>query len=196
MQFRSKKIPNNLDPLGSIANSLVMQATGKQLLILSGIALTGNGDGSATFSPIPLLVIPKSVGVRWRVVGVGAYIFNHAASTVAESFTWGYEAGDLGAVDVDAFGSFVMDTTADKQIVNGDFLFQGISPFDNYFEFDALANAGTHTWDISGTGAGVLMGDWQTKSTWLTMTKANVASSTATGMGLFLIEIETGGGVT
>jgi hypothetical protein len=196
MQFRSKKIPNNLDAQGAIANSLVMQATGKQLVTLSALGQTGNGHAGATFAPVPLMVIPKSVGARWRVVGVGAYIYNVAASTVAESFLWGYELCDLGAADADAFGSFVMDTTAGDQIIYGDFIYQGIAPFDDYFEFDAPANAGTHVWDISGDGAGVLMGDWQTKSAWLTLTKAHVVGSTATGFGIFLIEIETGGGVT
>jgi hypothetical protein len=196
MEYRSTKIPTNLDAMGAIANSLVMAATGKRLVTLSGEGLTGNGDGSATFAAVPLMVNPKSVGARWRVVGVGSYIYNNAASTVAESFTWGYQVGDLGAADADAFGSFVMDETADKQIVNADFLYQGIAPFDDYFEFDALANAGTHVWDISGAGAGVLMGEWQTESTWLVMTKANVANSTATGLPLFLVEIETGSGIT
>jgi hypothetical protein len=40
------------------------------------------------------------------------------------------------------------------------------------------------------------MGEWQTKSTQLMIVKDNVASSTAIGKGIFLIEIETGGGVT
>jgi hypothetical protein len=89
-----------------------------------------------------------------------------------------------------------MDTTANKEVKDGDYIYQGVSPFDDYFEFDALENAGTHTWDISGAGAGVLMGDWQTKSAHLVMTKANVASSTATGYAMFLIEYELGSGVT
>jgi hypothetical protein len=145
MQFRSKKIPNNLDALGSIANSLVMQATGKLLAILTTQGNTGNGDGAATYVTPPIMVIPKSVGARYRVVGIGAYIGLDATSTVAESFQWGHLISDLGAQDGDAFGSFVMDTTAGDQIVDGDFIYAGIAPFDDYFEFDALANAGTHT---------------------------------------------------
>jgi hypothetical protein len=196
MQYRSTKIPANLDAMGSIAGSLVMQATGKQLVVLSGQTLTGNGHAGATFAGVPLMAIPKSVGARWRVVGVGAYVYTDAASTVAESFTWGHLIGDLGADDIDAFGSFVMDETADKQIVGGDFIYAGIAPVDDFFEFDALANAGTHVWDISGAGAGVQMGTWQTKSAWLVMLKVHVVNSTATGVPLFLVEIETGGGIT
>jgi hypothetical protein len=180
MEFRSKKIPDNLDTVGSIANSLVMQATGKRLLALFGQSLTGNGDGSATFVAAGGMLIPKSVGARWRVVGIGAYVYADGASTVAEKIEWGYQISDLGATDYDAFGSFVQDTTADKQIKYGDFIYQGISEFSDFFEFDALANAGSHVWDISGTGAGLLMGDWQTKSAHLVMVKQNVASSTAT----------------
>jgi hypothetical protein len=196
MQYRSKKIPSFLDAPGSIANSLVMQATGKQLITLASLNATANGDGAASVVPVPLLLIPKSVGARWRVVGVGAYIYADGTSTIAESLTWGNYLSDLGALDSDAFGSFVMDATADKQVKDGDFIYQGIAPFDDYFEFDALENAGSHTWDISGTGAGVLMGDWQTKSAHLVMTKANVASSTATAYAFFLIEYELGNGIT
>lgn len=196
MQYRSKKIPGFLDAQGSIANSLVMQATGKQLVTLASLGITGNGASAGTTVPVPLMVIPKSVGARWRVVGVGAYIYNDGASTVAESFTWGHYLSDLGALDSDAFGSFVMDETADKQVKDGDFIYQGIVPFDDFFEFDVPELEGAHVWDISGAGAGVLMGVWQTKSAWLCMTKVHVASSTATGYGLFLIELETGGGLT
>jgi hypothetical protein len=196
VEFRSKKIPTNLDAQGSIANSLVMAATGKRLLVLSSLAATGTGDGAATVVHLPNMLIPKSVGARWHVVGIGAYVYANGASTVAESFQWGHYLSDLGSLDVDAFGSFVMDTTANKQIVDGDFIYAGVAPFDDYFEFDALANAGSHTWDISGAGAGVLMGDWQTKSAHLVMAKANVASSTATGYAFFLIEYEIGGGLT
>jgi hypothetical protein len=142
------------------------------------------------------MLIPKSVGARWLVVGIGAHVYVDATSTKAESFTWGYYLSDLGAMDADAFGSFVMDTTADKQIVDGDIIYQGIAPFDDYFDFDALANAGVHTWDISGAGAGVLMGEWQTKSAFLVIIKENVAASTGRGYGFFLIEYEIGGGVT
>jgi hypothetical protein len=196
MEYRSTKIPSNLDAMGSIANSLVMQATGKRLLALFGQSVTGTGDGAGTFVAAGAMLIPKSVGARWRVVGVGAYVFTDGASTVAEKIEWGHHISDLGATDYDAFGSFVQDTTADKQIKFGDFIYQGVAPFDDYFEFDALANAGTHTWDISGAGAGLLMGDWQTKSAHVTMVKQNVASSTATVYPIFLIEYETGGGIT
>jgi hypothetical protein len=196
MEYRSKKIPTNLDALGSIANSLVMQATGKRLMALFGQNITDNGDGSATFVVSGGMLIPKKVGARYRVVGVGAYVFLDGTSTIAEQIEWGYHISDLGATDYDAFGSFVQDTTADKQLVFGDFIYQGIAPFDDYFDFDALANAGTHTWDISGAGAGVLMGEWQTKSAQLVTVKQNVASSTARVYPLFLIEYETGGGVT
>jgi hypothetical protein len=196
MQFRSKKIPNNLDVQGSIANSLVMQATGKQLLALFGQSVTTNGDGSATYVAAGGIVIPKKVGAQWRVVGIGAYINNDGASTVAEKIEWGHQISDRGATDYDGFGSFVQDTTADKQLKFGDFIYQGIAPYNDYFDFDAVANAGTHTWDISGAGAGTLMGSWQTKSAHLVMVKQNVASSTATVYPIFLIEVETGSGVT
>lgn len=196
MEYRSKKIPRFLDAPSSIANNMVMLATGTRLITLPTASLTGTGDGVASIALPPLMLIAKGVGARWRVVGVGAFIYNHGASTVAESFLWGHYLSDLGAQDDDAFGSFTMDVTADKQVKHGDFLYQGIAPFDDYFEFDALELAGSHTWDISGAGAGVLMGEWQTKSTFLVMTKANVASSTATGYGFFLIEYDVGGGIT
>jgi hypothetical protein len=89
-----------------------------------------------------------------------------------------------------------MDTTADKQIKFGDFIYQGIAPYDDYFDFDVPELEGTHVWDISGAGAGVLMGDWQTKSAQLTMVKQNVAGSTATAYPIYLIEYEQGGGIT
>ena len=196
MEFRSKKITGPLDSISSIANNMVMQAASKRLITLSSLAATGTGDGAGSVVPLPLMLIPKSVGARWRVVGVGAYIYADGASTVAESFTWGYYLSDLGSIDSDAFGSFVMDTGAGKQLKDGDLIYQGIAPFEDYFELDALENAGVHTWDISGAGAGVLMGDWQTKTAHLVMTKANVASSTATAYGFMLIEYEPGGGIT
>jgi len=175
---------------------MVMLATGKRLVTLSSLALTGTGDGAGSVVPLPLMLIPKSVGARWRVVGIGAYVYADGTSTVAESFTWGHYLSDLGSIDSDAFGSFVMATGAGKQVKDGDFIYQGIVPFDDYFDFDALENAGVHTWDISGAGAGVLMGDWQTKSAHIVMVKQNVANSTATLYPLFLIEYETGGGIT
>lgn len=196
MDFRSKKIPAFLDIPSSIANNMVLQATAKRLTTLSSMALTGTGDGAGSVVPFPLMLIPKSVGARWRVVGVGAYIYADGTSTVAEKFTWGHYLSDLGAIDSDAFGDFVMDTGAGKQLKDGDMIYQGIAPFDNYFDLDALENAGAHTWDISGAGAGVLMGEWQTKSAHLVMTKANVASSTATAYGFMLLEYEAGGGIT
>jgi hypothetical protein len=179
MQFRSKKIPTNLDGPGSIANSLVMQATGKQLLALFGEYIIGHGADQGYYVAGGGILIPKSVGARWRIVGVGAYIAIDGTSTVAEEF-----------------GSFVMDTTADKQLKYGDFIYAGIAPFSDYFNFDAPELAGAHTWDISGAGAGVLMGEWLTKSAELVMVKEHVANSTARGYSIFLIEIETGGGVT
>jgi len=196
MEYRSKKIPQFLDAPSSIANNMVMLATGKRLITISSLALTGTGDGAGSVVPLPLMLIPKKVGARWRVVGVGAYIYTDGTSTVAESFTWGHYLSDLGSIDSDAFGSFVMDTGAGKQVKDGDFIYQGIAPFDDYFDFDALENTGAHTWDISGAGAGVLMGEWQTKSAHLVMTKVNVASSTATAYAFFLIEYEIGNGVT
>jgi len=196
MEFRSKKIPTKLDSPSAIANNMVMQATGKRLLVLSSLSLTATGDGAGSVVAFPLMVIPKKVNARWRVVGVGAYIYADGASTVAESFVWGHYLSDLGAIDVDAFGSFVMDVTADKQLKDGDFIYQGIAPFDDYFDFDVPELEGAHTWDISAAGAGVLMGEWQTKSAWLEMSKENVAGSTSRGYGLILVEYETGGGVT
>ena len=196
MEYRSKKIAEKLDSISSIANNMVMQATGKRLITLASLGLTGTGDGAGSVVPLPLLLIPKSVGARWRVVGVGAYIYADGTSTIAESLTWGHYLSDLGAIDGDAFGSFVMDTTANKEVKDGDFIYQGVSPFNDYFDFDALANAGSHTWDIAGAGAGVLMGKWQTKSAHLVMSKVNVASSTARAYGFMLIEYEIGGGVT
>jgi hypothetical protein len=196
MEYRSKKIPTNLDAMGSIANSLVMQATGKRLLALFGQDITGNGDGAATYAEIGAMLIPKSVGARWRVVGVGAYVFDKGTSTIAEKIEWGYMLSDLGATDYDAFGSFVQDTTADKELEYGDFIYQGISPFDAYLGFDVPENEGSHTWDIAGPGAGILIGEWQTKSAILTIVKQNVASSTATVYPIYLIEYELGGGVT
>jgi hypothetical protein len=196
VEFRSKKIPTELDSPASIANNMVMQATGKRLAALFGSACTGNGDGAGTFVVSGAMLVPKKVGSQWRVVGVGGYVFTDGASTVAEQVEWGYQISDLGATDYDAFGSFVQDTTADKQLKFGDFIYAGVAPFDDYFDFDAPELAGSHTWDISGAGAGVLMGEWQTKSAHVVMAKQNVASSTATLYPVFLIEYETGGGVT
>jgi hypothetical protein len=173
-----------------------MQATGKQLITLASQGLTGNGDGTPSVVALPLMIIPKSVGARWKVVGVGAYIYHDGASTVAEKILWGHYASDLGSIDSDAFGSFVQDTTADKQVKDGDFIYAGIAPFSDYFDFDAPELAGSHIFDISGTGAGVLMGVWQTKSTHIVMSKENVASSTATAYAFMLVEYEQGGGVT
>ena len=192
--FRSTKISKNLDSLSSIANNMVMQATGKQLMALFGEDITGNGAAAGTYTEIGAIIIPK--GLKWRVVGVGAWCFDDGASTIAEKIEWGHHISDLGATDYDAFGSFVQDVTANKELVFGDFIYQGISPFDDYFGFDVAENEGTHTWDIAGAGAGVLMGEWQTKSAHIVMVKQHVANSTGTFYPIFLIEYETGGGVT
>jgi hypothetical protein len=174
------------------ANNMVMLATGKKLKLMTSVIASANGAGSDSVVNLGLVAGTE----KWRIVGIGGYVVAKGADTILESMVWGYLISDIGASDEDAFGSVVCVVTANKELEAGDILYQGINPYDNFFGLDALASAGAHTWDISGTGAGLLMGDWQTKAAFLTATKKNVASSTATIVPFVLIEYETGGGVT
>ena len=192
MEFRSKKIPKNLDSPSTIANNMVIQAVAKKICLVSGVNATANGAGADSDKVIAFSSCPD----KWRVVGIGAYVVAGGASTILESVLWGYLVSDIGAEDKDAFGSIVCVVTANKELVAGDIIYQGIAPFDNFLGVDALANAGAHTWDISGAGAGVSMGVWQSKAAILSVTKANVASSTATVIPFVLIEYDTGAGLT
>jgi hypothetical protein len=191
MEFKVKKTPRNLDNRLSLINSMINEMCGKRLELMTHDVSSGTGDGSDSVLTLGLVATPN----RWRIVGIGGLVQAKGASTILESMVWGYFASDIGATDEDAFGSVVCVVTADKELEVGDILYQGVSPYDDFFGFDALASAGVHVWDIAGTGAGVLMGDWQTKAAFLTATKKNVASSTAVIAPFVLIEFEIGGGV-
>jgi hypothetical protein len=191
MEFKVKKTPRNLDNRLSLINSMIMETCGKKLEVMSAFDPSANGAGADSVVNLGLVAGTD----RWRIVGIGGYVVVKGASTILESMVWGYLVSDIGAADEDAFGSVVCVVTADKELESGDILFQGITPYDDFFGFDALESAGAHTWDISGTGAGLLMGDWQTKAAFLNATKKNVASSTATIVPFVLVEFEVGGGV-
>jgi hypothetical protein len=191
MEFKVKKTPRNLDNRLSLINSMINEMCGKRLKLMSSAIASANGAGADSVVNLGLVAGPN----RWRIVGVGGYVVVKGASTILESMVWGYLVSDIGVADEDAFGSVVCVVTADKELEAGDILYQGISPYDDFFGFDALASAGAHTWDISGDGAGVLMGDWQTKAAFLSATKKNVANSTAVIVPFVLIEFEIGGGV-
>jgi hypothetical protein len=191
MEFKVKKTPRNLDNRLSLINSMINEMCAKKLVLLSAVTATANGAGSDSIVNLGLVAGSN----RWRVVGIGGYVAAKGASTILESMVWGYSPSDIGVADEDAFGSVVCVVTGDKELEAGDIIYQGISPYDNFFGFDALESAGAHTWDISGTGAGVLMGDWQTKAAFINATKKNVASSTATIVPFILIEFEIGAGV-
>jgi hypothetical protein len=191
MEFKVKKTPRNLDNRLSLINSMIMESCGKKLELLSSPSFTGDGAGADSTIYLGLVTSPE----KWRIVGIGGYVVVKGASTILESMVWGNLVSDIGAGDEDAFGSVVCVVTADKELEAGDILFQGVSPYDNFFGFDALESAGAHTWVISGAGAGLLMGEWQTKAALLTATKKTVASSTAIIMPFFLVEFEIGSGV-
>jgi hypothetical protein len=191
MEYRSKKIPRSMDAPSTIANNMIMQAVARKIALISGINATANGNGADSDKVIGFV----SATDEWRVVGIGGWVNVKGTDQIAESVTWGYHISDIGAEDKDAFGSIVCTTTADKEFESGDMFYQGIAPFDDFFGLDALASAGAHTWDISGTGAGVSMGVWQSKAAMLSVTKVNVASSTATIVPFILIEYNTGAGI-
>jgi hypothetical protein len=191
MEFKVKKTPRNLDNRLSLINSMIMETCGKKLKLLSATGATANGASGDSIVNLGLVAGTD----RWRVVGIGGYVGVKGASTILESIFWGYLVSDIGSVNDDAFGSVVCVVTGDKELESGDILFQGITPYDDFFGFDGLESAGAHTWKISGVGAGAQMGVWQTKAAFLTATKKNVASSTATIVPFVLIEFEIGGGV-
>ena len=192
MEFRLTRLPGKLDKLGMIANSLVLQATDKKLELISAQVYSANGDGSANSVYCGVVAVPK--GSKWRIVGIGGLVILDGHDQVLEIGQWGYYTSDLGAYDLDAFGQVTMDNDAGDAWNAGEMLYQGIAGYEDFFGFDPLGDA-VDTWDISGTGAGVLMGDWQTKATLLRFVKVNVANSDATIMPFFLVEYETGGGV-
>ena len=192
MEFRSKKIPGEMDSQSTIANSLILQATARKLVLITSNIVSANGNGAASDVYMGIVAAPD----KWRVVGVGAWIASGGASTIEESIWWGHLTSDIGGADEDCFGAFVCTPTANKELVYGDILYQGVAPFENFLGIDALENAGEHVWDIGGAGAGVKMGVWQTKMAALRVKKCNVANSTALINPFFLVEYETGGGIT
>ncbi|HID20249.1 MAG TPA: hypothetical protein EYP28_04860, partial [Methanophagales archaeon] len=176
MEFRVNRIKKNIDQLLGAINGEIQYNVGHLLSLKSYAGKSGNGDGGTSWVFFDLLATPG----RWRVVGIGGYITNDGASTVSEKCRWGYRTCDLGGEDIDSFGEVVMDSDDGKNWIAGDVIYQGVSPFDNFFGFDTPTNEGNDTWDISGEGAGNLMGEWQSKATYLLFSKANVAGSRAT----------------
>lgn len=192
MEFRSSKIPSSLDHLSQIANNLVLEATSRKLELISGNTYSANGNGAASSLYLGIVAVPK--GSKWRVVGIGGLVANDGHNQVAEICQWGYHTSDLGAADLDAFGKVTMDNDELDAWNAGEILWQGISPYEDFFGFDALGDA-VDTWDIAGEGAGVLMGDWQTKAAAMIFTKADVVNSDALILPFMLVEYKTGSGV-
>jgi hypothetical protein len=191
MDFRVNKYIKSRDPIMGTIRGEMNNFLNQRLCLRIGHILSGTGDGADSRVYVGLAASPS----KWRVVAVGGWFWGDATATIAEKVEWGMLVSDAGATDSDAFGSFVMDTTAAKNLVGGDVIYQSIAPFENFFNFDTPTNAGSHTWDIGGTGAGLLMGDWQTKAAMLVAYKSNVASSTGTLIPFMLIEYDIGGGV-
>lgn len=190
MEIRVNKALGSKDPLLSTIQGCI-SLTQRKLNIRKTQGVSANGDGSDSVMNMGIMM--STFG--WRVVGIGGYVVVGGLSTKAESGVWGFLVSDIGAADEDAFGSFVCNTTASKQFTAGDIIYQGITPFENVLGLDALAIADSHTWDISGTGAGVQMGVWQTKAAFLSFTKKNVANSDATICPFFVVEYNLGDGV-
>jgi hypothetical protein len=191
MDYRVNSFGPSKDKIINIARGEVITCCARRLMLLTGIGgVTGTGNGSDSTVRLGLIGAPEG----WRIVGIGAFVVAKGADTKQESITWGFGIGDIGAQDLDAFGSVVCVATSNKEWEAGDFMYQGIAPFEDFFKLDALASAGAHVWDISGTGAGVQMGVWQYKAAMLTVTKANVADSTATVVPFMLVEYNAGGG--
>ena len=191
MEFRVDKVLKSKDPIVGSIRAEIAQASAHKLELIGSKVATANGDGS---NSLVYLGLVAGVG-RWRVVGIGGYVVVGGLSTKPESMWWGYRISDIGALDSDAFGSIVCNTTADKELTGGDIIYQGISPFEDVLGFDALVHPDTHTWTISGAGAGVKMGVWQTKASMLSVRKENVADSDATIIPFVLVEYESGEGV-
>lgn len=192
MDFNVVKPPHVMDSkLGMVYGAISRVGNKRVKLLSSRNAITGNGASGDSIVRVGIV----ASCCRWRVVAIGGYVYVKGADTVQEIMEWGYLISDIGAADPDAFGKVTCVATSNKEWEAGDFMYQGIAPYTDFFGFDALASAGAHVWDISGTGAGVSMGEWQTKAALLIATKKNVGSSTALIMPAFLIEYETGGGV-
>jgi hypothetical protein len=190
MEFRVNKDVKTRDSLINNIRSEIQIVTAKRVELISAREYSANGDGSASYVYCGIVAAPG----RWRVVGIGGIVSTDGHDQTAEIGQWGYEISDLGATDYDAFGQVTMDNDAGDAWNDGEILYQGIAPYDDFFGFDALGDA-VDTWDIAGEGAGVLMGDWQSKSASLRFSKANVANSDAKIMPFFLVEYEAGGGV-
>jgi hypothetical protein len=191
MNFRVNKYKNSRDPLiGSIRSEIAM-GYGKIVKLVLGTGISGNGDGATSDIYCGLVASPDT----WRVVGIGGWVHTDGLATTAEICQWGTLLADLGSADIDAFGDVTMDTDAGDNWAYGDILYHGITPYNEFFGFDALKNGGEDTWDISGAGAGVLMGEWQTKASFLQFRKANVANADAKIVPFFLVEYESGNGV-
>lgn len=150
-----------------------------QILISSG---TITGNGAAVASSIILGIIPYR---SWRVVNMGFVIGLDGTSTIAESVSFGIDECDVNKTDdVDYFGTFTQDVTADKEVNVGD-MFQKFN--DTYLSVPIPpASGGTHIWS-AGNPDGFLI--WQNKQGVIKITKNNVALSTALVRGWVLIEI-------
>lgn len=145
--------------------------------IIMGCVETGNG--ASAISTVNVGLVPYKL---WRVVGMGFIVTTKGASTVAEKV----EFGQLTAsADTDAFGTCAQDTTADDELEVGDMYFKSADQGVSLVDFPAWANAGTPTFAEGGAQLGV----WQTTPQMLTISKTNVASSTATVVGFYVVEV-------
>jgi len=160
-----------------ISPDMLELQTGYNLLL--GQVATGVADN--TSSTVYLGMIPLD---HWRVVGVGFIITANGASTVAETFEWGNALSDMGVADANAFGAYNIDTTADKQLADGDMYIASSSQGFDLVDVDALANAGAHTW-----GAGVSLGVWQTKAGLISFKKTGGIGATSTAIPFVLVEV-------
>ncbi len=150
----------------------------KQILMTAG-AVTGNGAGAA--STIVIGIIPYR---SWRVIDTGFVVEVAGASTVAETLSFGFAECDMGAVDVDYFGTFSQDITAGEDVSAGD-MYQQVN-YSYLKTPDTPAQAGTAGW-TAGSPDGFLQ--WQSKQGLITVTKNLVALSEFTARGWVLVEI-------
>lgn len=190
MDFKVNRYVGSRDPLIGSIRAEVGKCCNVRVELLSARVYSANGDGAASYVYCGIVATPG----KWRVVGIGGIVAGDGHDQTAEIGQWGYGTSDLGTADTDAFGQVTMDNDAGDAWNGGETLWQAISPYEDFFGFDALGDA-VDTWVISGAGAGAMMGEWQTKVTSLRFAKADVANSDALIMPFYLIEYETGDGV-
>jgi hypothetical protein len=148
-------------------------------ILFTANADTANGDGSE--STIVIAHIPYK---KWTVINTGFVVTTNFASTIAEVVYFGIGNSDVGAKDVDLFGILSQDVTGGKNLAAGDCVQR--SNLSYFVTPDAPANAGTHVWSNSGT---VGFNIEQTKQGFITVSKANVGSSTGTIRAWVLVQI-------